>query len=148
VLWLLRHAEAADGHPDAERPLTPLGIYQAEVAGVAMKQLGIRVDTCLSSPKRRTMETAALVCRALRLEVVGEPALARSEWDATRLAAGLGEALLVGHDPTISAAVRDLTGARVAMRKGGLAGIDGGELVVLLTPAELGMIAGITETPE
>jgi phosphohistidine phosphatase len=148
VLWLLRHSDAAPGHPDDGRPLTPLGISQSEVAGLAMRRLGIKLDTCLSSPKRRTMETAVIACRSLELEVVSEPALAGSDWDASRLAAGHGDVLLVGHNPRISTVVRDLTGARVELRKGGLAGIDGNELVVLLTPTELGIIAGITETVE
>ena len=59
------------------------------------------------------------------------------------LAAGLGdEVLLVGHDPDFSTAVHDLTGAQVRMKKGGLAGIEKGELKVLLRPSELERIAG------
>jgi hypothetical protein len=45
--------------------------------------------------------------------------------------------LLVGHDPDFSTAVHDLTGAQVRLKKGGLAGIEKGELIVLLRPAEL-----------
>ena len=53
--------------------------------------------------------------------------MAGGTFDALALAAGLGdEVLLVGHDPDFSEAVHDLTGARVSMKKGGLAGIDGG----------------------
>ncbi len=146
MIWLLRHADAARGRPDEARPLTALGIRQAERAGLAMQRLGIRIDTCLSSPKRRTMETAALACRALGVDIVEEPALAGEDWDAMRLAAGHGEVLLVGHSPSISTALRELTGARAQMRKGGLAGVEQAELRVLMTPAELAMIAGITET--
>ncbi len=146
MLWLLRHAEAADGRPDESRPLTARGIRQAEIAGIAMQRLGIHLDTCLSSPKRRSMETAELACRPLELEVVAEPALAGADWDGERLAAGHGDTLLVGHNPSMSEALRDLTGARAQMKKGGLAAVRRGELVVLMTPAELGMIAGIPET--
>ena len=35
-----------------------------------------------------------------------------------------------------------MTGARVHMRKGGLAAVERGELVVLMTPTELAAIAG------
>jgi phosphohistidine phosphatase len=141
MIWLLRHAEAADGRPDETRPLTARGLRDAELAGVALKRLGIRLDACLSSPKRRAIETAQLACEPLGLEVTVEPALARSEFDLQQLVAGLGDTLVVGHDPTISTVVRDLTGARVQMRKGGLAGIDRDELVVLMTPAEIGAIS-------
>ena len=47
----------------------------------------------------------------------------------------------MGHDPDFSEAVHRLTGARVSMKKGGLAGIAGDELIVLLRPAELTRIA-------
>jgi phosphohistidine phosphatase SixA len=49
--------------------------------------------------------------------------------------------LLVGHDPDFSMAVHALTGAQVRMKKGGLAGVERGELMVLLRPAELAAIA-------
>jgi hypothetical protein len=49
--------------------------------------------------------------------------------------------LLVGHDPDFSMAVHAQTGAQVRMKKGGLAGISKGELVVLLTPRETAAIA-------
>ena len=146
MLWLLRHAEAAEGRPDEARPLTTRGIRQAEIAGIAMQRLGIHLDTCLSSPKRRTMETAALACEPLGLEILAEPALAGPDWDGEQLAAGQGDVLLVGHNPSMSDALRALTGARVQMKKGGLAAVRRGELVVLMTPNELGMIAGTPET--
>ncbi len=47
----------------------------------------------------------------------------------------------MGHDPDFSNAVHDLTGARVSMKKGGLAGIEDDELKVLLRPSELKRIA-------
>ena len=33
MIWLLRHGEAADGSPDAERPLTEKGREQSRAAG-------------------------------------------------------------------------------------------------------------------
>jgi phosphohistidine phosphatase len=144
MIWLLRHAEAAQGRPDESRPLTPRGLHDAERVGAALKLLGVHFDTCLSSPKRRAMETAQLACEPLGLEITVEPALAGSEFDLLQLTAGLGDTLVVGHDPTFSTVVRDLTGARVQMRKGGLAAIDGTELVVLMTPHEIGAISQLS----
>ena len=54
MLWLLRHAEAADGLPDDELPLTERGTRQAEAAGLAMARLGTHIDICLSSPVSRS----------------------------------------------------------------------------------------------
>lgn len=138
MIWLLRHGHAADGSPDSERPLTEKGERQARAAGRALAALGVRMDACLTSPKRRAAETARLACEPLGIEAMQEPLLAGGPFDANALAAGLGdEVLLVGHDPDFSMAVHDLTGAQVRMKKGGLAGIDSGELVVLLRPDEL-----------
>ncbi len=141
MLWLLRHAEAADGQPDEARPLTPRGLEQSRIAGGALKRLGVHIDACLSSPKRRAMETAELACGPLAIEVVTEPALAGATYDPEQLAAGLGDVMLVGHNPAMSAVLHDMTGARVHLRKGGIAAVQRGELVVLLTPRELAAIA-------
>ncbi len=141
MLWLLRHGDAEDGSPDSERKLTGKGRKQAKAAGAALAALGVQVDACLTSPKVRADETARLACESLGVEPEQEPKLAGGPFDADQLAAGFGEALLVGHDPDFSTAVHDLTGAQVRMKKGGLAGLDRGELIVLLRPAELKAIA-------
>ena len=142
MLWLLRHGDAADGSPDAERPLTAKGEEQSRGAGAALKALGVEVGACLTSPKVRAAATARIACEALGVEPQLEPKLAGGPFDAEALAAGLGEnVLLVGHDPDFSMAVHSLTGAQVRMKKGGLAGVEKGELKVLLRPAELVAIA-------
>lgn len=143
MLWLLRHAEAAEGHPDEARPLTPRGIEQARIAGMALARLEVKLDVCLSSPKRRAMETAQLACEPLGIEIVTDAAIAGSTYDPERLAAGLGNAMLVGHNPSMSDVLHDMTGARVRLRKGGIAAVKGGELMLLMTPTELAAIAGV-----
>src|SRR3954454_16969753 len=141
MLWLLRHGEAEDGSPDSERRLTKKGRRQARDAGAALARLGVSIDACLTSPKVRAYDTAALACKPLGEEPEHEPKLAGCPFDAEQLAAGLGEVLLVGHDPDFSMAIHDMTGAQVRLKKGGLAGIDTGELIALLRPAETAAIA-------
>jgi phosphohistidine phosphatase len=142
VLWLLRHGDAADGSPDAERPLTEKGKEQARAAGLALKALGVELSACLTSPRVRAADTARLACEPLGAEPQLEPKLAGGPFDAEALAAGLGDhVLLVGHDPDFTMAVHSLTGAQVRMKKGALAGVEKGELMVLLRPAELTLIA-------
>jgi phosphohistidine phosphatase len=141
MLWLLRHGEAADGLPDDDRPLTDRGIRQAEAAGRALVRLGTNIDVCLSSPKLRALQTAQRACEPLCLEVTVELRLAGQPFDVAELTAGLGDVLLVGHDPSFSLLLHDLTGVQARMRKGGLAGIAKGELVTLLRPSELSVIA-------
>jgi len=142
MLWLLRHGDAAEGSPDAERPLTKKGEKQARQAGIALKERGVHMDACLTSPKVRAAESARIACESLGIEPQLEPKLAGGPFDAQALAAGLGDnVLLVGHDPDFSLAVHSLTGAQVRMKKGGLAGIETGELIVLMRPLELEAIA-------
>jgi phosphohistidine phosphatase len=143
MIWLLRHGDAQDGSPDAERPLTDKGREQSRAAGAALRALGVELDACLTSPKVRSADTARLACAEVGdVEPQLEPKLAGGPFDAEALAAGLGDdVLLVGHDPDFSAAVHSLTGAQVRMKKGGLAGVERGELMVLLRPKELKAIA-------
>lgn len=142
MIWLLRHGEAADGSPDAERPLTERGEQQSRAAGAALAALGVSLDACLVSPKLRALDTARLACEQLELEPIADERLAGGPFDAHELADSYGEhVLLVGHDPDFSAAVHRMTGAQIRMRKGGLAGIANGELRVLLRPQELAVIA-------
>ena len=147
VIWLLRHGDAAEGSPDSERPLTDKGREQSRTAGAALRSLGVELDACLASPKLRAADTARLACAEVGAEPQLEPKLAGGPFDAEALAAGLGdEVLLVGHDPDFSMAVHALTGAQVRMKKGGLAAIHKGELVVLLRPRDLRAIAGCEPT--
>jgi phosphohistidine phosphatase len=142
MIWLLRHGDAEDGSPDAERPLTEKGREQGRAVGAALKTLGVEIDACLTSPKVRAAETARIACEPLGIEPQLEPKLAGGPFDPQALAAGLGDdVLLVGHDPDFSMAVHSLTGAQVRMKKGGLAGVEKGELMVLLRPRELRRIA-------
>ena len=141
MLWLLRHAEAEDGLPDDERPLTERGAMHADAAGRALAVLGVHLDACLTSPKLRAVQTAERACEPLGIPVTIEPALSGEPFDVQDLTAGLGDVLLVGHDPSFSLLLHDLTGAQARMKKGGLAGISKGELVTLLRPSELTAIA-------
>lgn len=157
-LWLLRHADAEPhgARPDAERRLTERGRRQAEAAGRALCELGVSFGAALSSPKVRAHETADLALASLGASQAPPLALheplagafrAEQALDALAGAEREGPALLIGHEPDLSGVVAELTGARVDLKKGGLAVVrlsgGGGELVLLLRPAELALIAGV-----
>jgi len=141
VIWLLRHGEAEDEAPgaggDSERRLTAKGEKQSKAAGRALEALGPDLEACLASPKVRARDTAELACAALGLEVELDDRLRGGGFDPNDLAAGRGDVLLIGHEPDLSDAIAALTGARVKLRKGGLAALDGRLLHALLTPAQL-----------
>ena len=143
MIYLLRHGEAEDGTgDDAARRLTEKGERQARDAGRALAALEAGIDACLASPKVRALDTARLACEALGIEVEVTEALRGGRFDALDLTAGRGDVLLVGHEPDFSEEIGRLTGANVAMKKGGIALVDGSVLVALLRPKEIRRIAG------
>ena len=151
-LWLLRHGEAVphESKPDHQRELTARGERQAIAAGEGLARLGVEFAACYASPKVRARDTAKLACRALNIEPEEADVLVNG-FDAGD-ARGLliahdadARVLVVGHDPSFSQVVHDLTGARVDFKKGGVAAVrvlpGGGELMVLLRPRELESLA-------
>ena len=152
-LWILRHGEAVphDSRPsDDDRELTPRGERQAEAAGVALARLGVELAACYTSPKVRARDTARLACRSLGVEPGIADSLSggfdRDDLRELLLAHDAGDdVMLVGHEPDLSQLIHDYTGARVDMRKGGLAALQlrgvAGELIVLMRPRELESVA-------
>ncbi|HEX2410965.1 MAG TPA: phosphohistidine phosphatase SixA [Solirubrobacteraceae bacterium] len=151
-LWLLRHGEAVphESKPDSDRELTARGERQSVAAGEGLARLGVEFDACYTSPKLRALGTAQLACRALNIE----PQIAESLADgfdvddAFELLMAHGDdarVLVVGHDPSFTQVVHDLTGGRVDFKKGGVAVVraprTGGELLALLRPRELESLA-------
>jgi phosphohistidine phosphatase len=151
-LWLLRHGEAEphDAAVDADRELTERGREQSRIAGKALVALKLEVHLAFTSPKVRARETARLVCEELGIEPIEhEPLYAGFDaTDALELMAAAGpdqRVLVVGHDPDFSQVVYDLTGARIDLKKGGIAAArldcTRGALIALLRPRELVRIA-------
>jgi phosphohistidine phosphatase len=72
---------------------------------------------------------------------------AREALDALAGVGADARLLLVGHEPALSRLVGELTGARIDLKKGGMAVVRlegvGGELALLLRPRELAPIAGL-----
>ncbi len=144
MIYFLRHGDAEhETSDDAARKLTEKGERQADAAGRALAALEVKVDACLTSPKVRAERTAQIACQHLEIEPEVTEELRGGSFDPLRLAASRGDVLLVGHEPDFSNAVAELTGARVKLRKGGIAAVEDGELHDLLRPKELRRIAGV-----
>jgi phosphohistidine phosphatase len=142
MIWLLRHGDAEDSATDDNaRRLTDKGRRQAQVAGAALAALDVGIEACLTSPKVRALEMARIACRELEIEVEEAEALRGGDFDPAELAAGRGDVLLVGHEPDFSRAIQAATGARVKLKKGGLAAIEDGTLIALLGPGLLQAVA-------
>ena len=148
-LWLLRHGDA---EPHGTRADSERRLHRARRgAGAVRRPRAARprrpARARLHEPEGSRADTALLACEALGVEPVEHKPLT-SGFDAAealQLAEsdddGDGRVVVVGHEPDFSQVVFDLTGARIDMKKGGIAGVrlDGarGELIVLLRPREL-----------
>jgi phosphohistidine phosphatase len=134
LLFLVRHAIAAEANPDqpdASRPLTPAG-ERKFIAGVkGARRLGWRFDRLYHSPLLRAVQTAELLQPLLAGDSRSLPDLARPP-DIEMLAHIEGERVaLVGHEPHLSALLAWLTtgeiarGERFPLKKGGVAILAG-----------------------
>ena len=150
ILYFLRHGRAGEAGSagDAARELTDDGIAALRAAAPTWRGLNLRPDLVLSSPLARARQTAELVCEAVGGTPLIDDRLAPgATWgDFARAMAAQPEArrvLFVGHEPDLSRAIVELTGAAaVRMRKGGLACLEfygvpepgGAEIAWLIDP--------------
>lgn len=155
-LMLMRHAKSdweAGALDDHSRPLNQRGVKSAERMGLVIRELGLVPDIVVASTATRARSTAELARitggwdSRLQLEdrlygaSVGEALVVGAEYGGSSQ-----RVMLVGHEPTWSMAVRQLTGATAAMRTATCADIEinagrwrdlptaNGTLVTLLQP--------------
>ncbi|MBA2634176.1 MAG: histidine phosphatase family protein [Chloroflexi bacterium] len=150
ILYFLRHGKAGSPHPtdDDARRLTDRGRAALRAAAPLWRRLNLRPDVVISSPLPRALETAELFCEAVGGDPITDDGLRPgASWgQLARAMAAHPDArrvMFVGHEPDLSAAIVELTGAAsVRMRKGGLACLEfygipepgGGEIAWLLDP--------------
>lgn len=152
-LFLLRHAHAeSSAASDHNRRLTAEGIEKSENAGRVLATLNLKPARIYSSPRLRARETAEIVARALGQSVSITEAVnfgfnLRAVSDLIKDLDDDADVMFVGHNPTFSMVVQELTGADVQMKRCGLARIDvysysplRGELVWLIPPAVFGAL--------
>jgi phosphohistidine phosphatase len=127
-LYLVRHAEAADGEPDELRPLTAEGRETARALGERLAREGVQPDAVLTSPLLRARETGQELARPAGIEAEPDERLAPGATPAAVKAAA-GErgttVVVVGHQPDCSQIAAALTGGpEPAFPPGGMVAID------------------------
>jgi phosphohistidine phosphatase len=147
-LYILRHAHAEDGFDKADeaRALTDEGHLYARALARYLTQISVSVDFLFTSPRLRALQTAQDIA-----EAVGQTPVIREELNfgfhvrsLDALLSGCkpsNNVMLVGHEPTLSLTLANLTGARLEMKKCGLARVEitqrepwSGMLMWLLAP--------------
>lgn len=132
-LYFVRHTSASDSAAtDASRPLTRQGEEEARLVGVGLAGLGVRTGRIFSSPLLRAQQTAGIIARELKF--AGQPGvlqeLINGESTDSLLDAlpAVGEAMLIGHMPSLAEHVAQIMGGRDASRfafgKGSVACVD------------------------
>ncbi len=139
-LFFLRHANAGQrlSNPelDRKRPLDKEGKNQCLLVGGVLNALKVQFDCVVSSPLKRTLQTASLVGTETGFEqkVIISTALSpEGTWrDFQTLLAGFTgyeDVLVVGHNPNLSRYLNTLMGASpnhdpIRLRKGSIAKLD------------------------
>ena len=159
-LFFLRHGRAEDapiGGRDYDRKLTEAGIAEMRKVAKGLARVVGHLDVIIASPLPRALETARLAADTLRIrdgiDVSDRLSPGAFDLDAVRdLTASRpsgARIMFVGHEPSFSGMVRELTGAGAEMKKTGLAVVetdraerDAGELRLLLSPAVLILVGG------
>lgn len=156
MLLVMRHGKSdwTAGTNDHERPLNPRGRKSATRMGRLLNEVGMVPDLVISSTANRALTTARMAHEAgewdceLRSTDRFYDTDVGSVLDVLRqLDQSVERCLVVGHNPTWTALVHELTGANVAMRTATVAAVDtsrwdilgdvlygASELVALLQP--------------
>ena len=140
VIYFLRHANAGeprlDSASDEKRPLDKLGIKQSHDIGRVLAALEVKLDTIISSPLLRALQTAELVAEELghKSKIVTDAALRPEAGyekfeDLLRRHSGKKAIMVAGHNPSMTDFLnRLLTGGSslnvIEMKKGAVAKVE------------------------
>jgi phosphohistidine phosphatase len=149
ILYFLRHGAAGPADDGDAQELTDEGRATLEAAGPLWRRLNLRPDLIVCSPLPRARQSAELLAAAIGATAPEPDDRLAAGADWTSMAQVLADrpdarrVCFVGHEPDLSSAIAELTGAAsVRMRKGGLACVEfygvpepgGGELAWLIDP--------------
>ena len=144
-LVLIRHAKAAGGAVDADRPLTEGGARQAAAIGPWLEQAGLVPDRVLVSPARRAAQTWEAAAPTSAARPTTEPRIYDNTVEA--LLAVIRETpddvstlALVGHNPSVGelAHVLDDGQGRPAAQQALDAGFPTGAVAVFVVDGSFG----------
>lgn len=155
-LMLMRHAKAAypDDCPDHQRPLAGRGRTDAPTVGARLAECGWVPDLVVCSDAARTVETAELVTAGLGVAIAVQPQPRLYEAGVTEVfdvvaatPPAVRTLLIVGHEPTMSAATGAISGKFAHFPTGTVAQLEldgtwsaiepnSGRLVRVLTPKD------------
>jgi phosphohistidine phosphatase len=130
-LYFLRHGEADWPNwdrPDDERPLTERGKKEMRKVAKFLCALDIPLEEIVSSPLPRAQQTADIVAERFKMHVREHDALGHG-FNVSRLRETIrnypvDNLMIVGHEPSFTEVIGELTGANCKLSKGGVALVD------------------------
>jgi phosphohistidine phosphatase len=159
-IYLMQHGPALPKDQDPEEGLGPEGKERIFASGLALKKIGVTFDAILSSPKKRSKETAAIVADQLGfpikniVETSKVKAMTPPEETIRELSelTGVERVLVAGHLPSVAEVASSLltAGSKVTIKfeMGGCCRIDvdelpthSGQLRWYMTPNQLRLIS-------
>ena len=159
-IYLMQHGSNLSRDEDPEESLSPEGQGQVSKTAEAIRKMGLKFDVIISSPKKRSKQTAAIVAKA-----VGFPVAEIVETDRVKAMTPAEETvnylkqfedkqsvLIAGHLPSLAEVASSLltlgSKATIQFERGGIGRIDvdelpthEGRLRYYLTPAQLALMA-------
>ena len=146
-LILLRHAHAEparSGQADIDRPLSPVGLAEAEAAGRWLAENNLVPDCVLCSPSRRTRETLEAVLAQIgyvdqRLDEAIYEATPGTLAGIAQQHRDVGRLLMVGHNPGFE----QLAALLHSGQTGEYRGMPPGGIAVLSLPADAAVEPGV-----
>ncbi|MDY6838343.1 MAG: phosphohistidine phosphatase SixA [Thermodesulfobacteriota bacterium] len=139
-IYLMQHGPALPKDQDPEEGLSPDGKSRILASGQALKKMGVSLDAVLSSPKKRSKETAAIVAQEVGFsqEKIAETKKVKAMTPPDETIQALAElsgaerVLVAGHLPSVAEVASFLltegSKAAVQFEMGGCCRIDVEEL--------------------
>lgn len=127
LVYLCRHAKAADGDPDELRELTTRGVEQAHALGAQLAAQPAPPEIVLASPLVRARQTAEILAEETGAELRVSPLLAPGATVGSlrlAVAATVGPVATVGHQPDCSEIALAVTGHDPGFRPGAFARLE------------------------
>ena len=159
-IYLMQHGPALPKEQDPDEGLSPAGEARIHASGKALKRMGATFDVILSSPKKRSRQTAAIVAQEVGfppekiMETEKVKAMTPPEETIKALTGypGNKRILIAGHLPSLAETASFLltegSRASIEFEMGGCCRIDvedlpthSGHLRWYLTPEQLKLIA-------
>jgi len=159
-IYLMQHGPALPKEQDPEEGLSPEGEARIHWSGKALKKMGICFDVILSSPKKRSKQTAEIMAKEIGIppeniiETEKVKAMAPAEETVKTLSelSGKERILIAGHLPSVAEIASFLltegSKANIGFEMGGCCRIDvddlpthSGRLRWYITPDQLKLMA-------